>query len=144
MNLKTVSLAAVTLCAFARLPSPPFLPCSMREDRLHGRDRQGIRMDHPHSWLRIMSKIQAARRCNGDRDGFAGAAGARRLEARFGKSGDKVTVTIHPLKDGSRADNSMFGGACRAARTGGWRRRTIVGAIALRYRRRAMRAGRIV
>src|SRR5882672_7276720 len=59
---------------------------------------------NPHSWLRIMVEDQAS----GKPMQWALEMGAPAQQARVGwkpdsvKPGDKVTVIIHPLKDGSR------------------------------------------
>jgi len=59
---------------------------------------------NPHAWLRIMVNDQAS----GKAVQYALEMGAPGQQARVGwkpdsvKPGDKVTVTIHPLKDGSR------------------------------------------
>ena len=59
---------------------------------------------NPHAWLRIMVNDQAA----GKAVQYALEMGSPGQQARVGwkpdsvKPGDKVTVTIHPLKDGSR------------------------------------------
>ena len=59
---------------------------------------------NPHAWLRIMVNDQAA----GKAVQYALEMGSPGQQARVGwkpdsvKPGDKVTVTIHPLKDGAR------------------------------------------
>jgi len=59
---------------------------------------------NPHSWLRIIVEDQAS----GKTLQWALEMGAPAQQARVGwkpdsvKPGDKVTVIIHPLKDGSR------------------------------------------
>jgi len=59
---------------------------------------------NPHAWLRIMVNDQTA----GKAVQYALEMGSPGQQARVGwkpdsvKPGDKVTVTIHPLKDGSR------------------------------------------
>ena len=59
---------------------------------------------NPHAWLRIMVNDQTA----GKAIQYALEMGSPGQQARVGwkpdsvKPGDKVTVTIHPLKDGSR------------------------------------------
>lgn len=59
---------------------------------------------NPHAWLRIMVNDQAS----GKAVQYALEMGSPGQQARVGwkpdsvKPGDKVTVTIHPLKDGSR------------------------------------------
>ena len=59
---------------------------------------------NPHSWLRVMVEDQAS----GKTLQWALEMGAPAQQARVGwkpdsvKPGDKVTVIIHPLKDGSR------------------------------------------
>jgi len=59
---------------------------------------------NPHAWLRIMVNDQTA----GKAVQYALEMGSPGQQSRVGwkpdsvKPGDKVTVTIHPLKDGSR------------------------------------------
>jgi hypothetical protein len=59
---------------------------------------------NPHAWLRIMVSDQAS----GKAVQYALEMGSPGQQARVGwkpdsvRAGDKVTVTIHPLKDGSR------------------------------------------
>jgi hypothetical protein len=63
---------------------------------------------NPHVWLRVMVEDQA-----GMPRQWALEMGAPGQQARVGwhpdsvKPGDKVTVTIHPLKDGSRGGQFM-------------------------------------
>ena len=64
---------------------------------------------NPHSWLRVMVQDQAT----GKDMQWALEMGSPGQQARVGwkpdsvKPGDKVTVTIHPLKDGSRGGQFM-------------------------------------
>ena len=63
---------------------------------------------NPHSWLRIMVEDQSGKTMQ-----WALEMGSPAQQARVGwkadsvKVGDKVTVTIHPLKDGSRGGQFM-------------------------------------
>src|SRR5882672_7619716 len=57
----------------------------------------------------------------GDRDGFAGAAGARRLEAGFGQAG-RQGLRHHPSAQGWFARRTVHvGGAPERPETGQWR-----------------------
>jgi hypothetical protein len=64
---------------------------------------------NPHSWLRIM----VADPTTGKQLQYALEMGAPQQQARVGwkpdsvKPGDKVTVTMHPLRDGSRGGQFM-------------------------------------
>jgi hypothetical protein len=64
---------------------------------------------NPHSWLRIMVADPAT----GKELQYALEMGAPQQQARVGwkpdsvKPGDKVTVTMHPLRDGSRGGQFM-------------------------------------
>jgi hypothetical protein len=109
MNLKTVSLAAVTLCAFAApaLAHHSFAMFDADKTVTMVGTVKEFEWTNPHSWLRITVEDQ------GKTLQWALEMGSPAQQARVGwkpdsvKAGDKVTVTIHPLKDGSRGGQFM-------------------------------------
>ncbi len=109
MNLKTVSLAAVTLCAFAApaLAHHSFAMFDADKTVTMTGTVKEFEWTNPHSWLRITVEDQ------GKSLQWALEMGSPAQQARVGwkpdsvKAGDKVTVTIHPLKDGSRGGQFM-------------------------------------
>jgi hypothetical protein len=82
MNLKTVSLAAVTLCAFAA-PALAHHSFAMFDADKTVTMQWALEMGSPAQQARVGWKPDSV------------------------KAGDKVNVTIHPLKDGSRGGQFM-------------------------------------
>ena len=110
MNLKTVSLAAVTLCAFAApaLAHHSFAMFDADKTVTMTGTVKEFEWTNPHSWLRVMIEDQSGKSLQ-----WAIEMGSPAQQARVGwkpdsvKAGDKVSVTIHPLKDGSRGGQFM-------------------------------------
>ena len=106
MNLKTLSLAAIAACALAA-PALAHHSFSMfdadKTVTMTGTVKE-FEWTNPHSWLRIMVVDSAS----GKPMQWGLEMGSPGQQSRVGwkpdsvKPGDKVTVTIHPLKDGSR------------------------------------------
>ena len=106
MNLKTISLSLVTVAAIS---APAFAHHSFamfdadKTVTMTGTVKE-FEWTNPHSWLRIMVQDQAT----GKPVQWALELGSPVQQQRVGwkpdsvKPGDTVTVTIHPLKDGSR------------------------------------------
>ena len=111
MNWKALSLAALAACA---LTAPAFAHHSFsmfdadKAVTMTGTVKE-FEWTNPHSWLRIMVQDQAT----GKTMQWALEMGSPLQQQRVGwkpdsvKPGDKVTVTIHPLKDGSRGGQFM-------------------------------------
>ena len=104
-----MKLKAVLTCAIAAFAGPALAHHSFamfdheRTMTLSGTVKE-FEWTNPHAWLRIMVNDQAA----GKAVQYALEMGSPGQQARVGwkpdsvKPGDKVTVTIHPLKDGAR------------------------------------------
>ena len=111
MTLKTLALAIAVTSAMA-LPAFAHHSFSMFDQEkvvtLSGTVKE-LEWTNPHSWLRIMVDDQAS----GKPLQWALEMGSPGQQSRVGwkpdsvKPGDKVTVTIHPLKDGSRGGQFM-------------------------------------
>jgi uncharacterized protein DUF6152 len=112
MKFKALALAAVAVTVFAA-PALAHHSFAMFEAEktvtLQGTVKE-FEWTNPHAWLRIMVTDQAS----GKDQQWALEMGAPQQQARVGwkpdsvKPGDKVTVTIHPLKDGSRGGQFMM------------------------------------
>ena len=105
MNLKTVSLAAVTLCAFAAPALAHHSFAMFDADKtvtMKGTVKE-LEWTNPHSWLRIMVVDQAGKTVQW---GLEMGPPARQIQRGWKpdslRPGDSVTVNIHPLRDGSR------------------------------------------
>jgi hypothetical protein len=106
MNFKVFSFAALAACAFA-VPALAHHSFAMFDSdktlTMTGTVKE-FEWTNPHSWLRVMVEDPAS----GKTMQWALEMGAPAQQARVGwkpdsvKPGDKVTVIIHPLKDGSR------------------------------------------
>src|SRR5437868_14352317 len=106
MRLKALSLAAIAVAAFA---APAFAHHSFamfdadKTVTMTGTVKE-FEWTNPHSWLRMMVVDQTT----GQPVQWLLEMGSPAQQARFGmtadslRPGDKVTVTMHPLKDGSR------------------------------------------
>jgi len=110
MNVKTVSLVAVTLCAFAAPALAHHSSAMFDADKtvtMNGTVKE-FEWTNPHSWLRVMIDDSSGKSLQ-----WAIEMGSPAQQARVGwkpdsvKPGDKVSVTIHPLKDGSRGGQFM-------------------------------------
>jgi hypothetical protein len=112
MNFKTMSLALIAVSALA---APAFAHHSFamfdadKTVTLQGTVKE-FEWTNPHSWLRIMVEDQSS----GKTLQWALEMGSPVQQTRVGwkpdsvKPGDMVTVTIHPLKDGSRGGQFVF------------------------------------
>jgi hypothetical protein len=106
MNIKALSLAAVAAFAFG-LPASAHHSFAMfdaaKTVTLTGTVKE-FEWTNPHAWLRIMVDDQTS----GKSLQWALEMGSPGQQAQRGwkpdsvKAGDKVTITLHPLKDGSR------------------------------------------
>ena len=106
MHLRTIGLAALTAAAFA---APAFAHHSFamfdadKTVSITGTVKE-FEWTNPHAWLRVMVQDQAS----GKQLQWALEMGSPGQQAGRGwkpdsvKPGDKVTITLHPLKDGSR------------------------------------------
>ncbi len=111
MSLKALSLAAIAVAAFT---APAFAHHSFamfdaeKTVTMTGTVKE-FEWTNPHSWLRITVEDKAT----GKPAQWALEMGSPGQQARVGwkpdsvKPGDKVTVTMHPLKDGSRGGQFM-------------------------------------
>ena len=106
MNVKALSLAAVAAFALAVPASAHHSFAMFDADKtvsLTGTVKE-FEWTNPHAWLRVMVQDQAA----GKQVQWALEMGSPGQQAGRGwkpdsvKPGDKVTITLHPLKDGSR------------------------------------------
>jgi hypothetical protein len=106
MNFKALSLAAVAAFALA-VPASAHHSFSMfdaeKNVTITGTVKE-FEWTNPHAWLRVMVQDQAS----GREVQWALEMGSPGQQAQRGwkpdsvKPGDKVTITLHPLKDGSR------------------------------------------
>ena len=111
MNWKTAAVAALIAPALA---APAFAHHSFsmfdadKTVTLSGTVKE-FEWTNPHAWLRIMVNDAAS----GKAVQYAVEMGSPGQQARVGwkpdsvKPGDKVTVKLHPLKDGSRGGQFM-------------------------------------
>ena len=105
MRLRDLSLGLVAVAAFAApaLAHHSFAMFDADKTVTMTGTVKEFEWTNPHVWLRIMAADQA-----GTQRQWALEMGAPGQQSRIGwkpdsvKPGDKVTVTIHPLKDGSR------------------------------------------
>jgi len=106
MDFKTLGLAALAASAFAAPALAHHSFAMFDSDKtlsMTGTVKE-FEWTNPHNWLRIIVDDQAS----GKPLQWALEMGAPAQQARVGwkpdsvKPGDKVTVIIHPLKDGSR------------------------------------------
>ncbi len=106
MNFKALSLAAVAAASFAApaLAHHSFAMFDADKTITMTGTVKEFEWTNPHSWLRVMIDDKAT----GKPAQWAFEMGSPGQQARVGwkpdsvKPGDKVTVMIHPLKDGSR------------------------------------------
>jgi hypothetical protein len=111
MNIKALGLAGLASIAIA-MPAFAHHSFSMFDSEktvtLTGTVKE-FEWTNPHAWLRVMVQDQAS----GKEAQWALEMGSPGQQAARGwkpdsvKPGDKVTVTIHPLKDGSRGGQFM-------------------------------------
>ena len=110
MKLKVLPLAAIAAIAFVAPALGHHSFAMFDADKTVTLD--GIvaefEWSNPHSWLRVMIDDQSGKSLQ-----WAIEMGSPAQQARVGwkpdsvKAGDKVSVTIHPLKDGSRGGQFM-------------------------------------
>ena len=110
MNFKTLGLAASVACALAAPALAHHSFAMFDSDKtltMIGTVKE-FEWTNPHSWLRVMIDDQSGKSLQ-----WAIEMGSPAQQARVGwkpdsvKAGDKVSVTIHPLKDGSRGGQFM-------------------------------------
>ena len=112
MNVKALSLAALAAAALS-VPASAHHSFAMFDAEktvtLKGTVKE-FEWTNPHSWLRITVEDQTT----GKAMQWALEMGSPGQQARVGwkpdsvKPGDIVTVSIHPLKDGSRGGQFLF------------------------------------
>ena len=106
MNFKTLSLATITAFSLAApaMAHHSFAMFDAEKTVTISGTVKEFEWVNPHSWLRIMVQDQAS----GKELQWALEMGSPGQQAQRGwtptivKPGDKVTITLHPLKDGSR------------------------------------------
>ena len=125
MKLRTISLATVTLCAFAAPALAHHSFAMFDADKtvtMNGTVKE-FEWNNPHVWMRIMVMDQAT----GKPLQYAMEMGSVARSTYDGwkrdsvKPGDVVTVSIHPLKDGSRGGmylSAEFADGHKLGRTG--------------------------
>ena len=110
MNFKTLSLAAVSLVAFAAPALAHHSFAMFDADKtmtLNGTVRE-FEWTNPHSWIRINVADQSGKELQWAIEmGSPAQISQRGWKADTIKGGDKITLTIHPLKDGSRGGQFM-------------------------------------
>lgn len=106
MNFQRLSLAAIAVFAVAMPASAHHSFAMFDADKtvsISGTVKE-FEWTNPHAWLRVMVQDQAS----GKQLQWALEMGSPGQQAGRGwkpdsvKPGDKVTITLHPLKDGSR------------------------------------------
>ena len=110
MTIRTLCLAAVSAMAFAApaLAHHSFAMFDAQKTATLDGTVKEFEWVNPHSWIRLMVAD-----ANGTPREWAIEMGSPRQNAQRGwkadtlKPGDKVSVTIHPLKDGSRGGQFM-------------------------------------
>ena len=106
MNVKALSLAACAAAAFITTPAFSHHSFAMfdieKTVTLKGTVRE-YEWTNPHSWLRMMVADQAGKQLQW---AFEMSSPARQITLGMTKDsvhpGDTVTVTFHPMKDGTR------------------------------------------
>ena len=106
MNVKALSLAACAAAAFITTPAFSHHSFAMfdieKTVTLKGTVRE-YEWTNPHSWLRMMVADQAGKQLQW---AFEMSSPARQIQLGMTKDsvhpGDTVTVTFHPMKDGTR------------------------------------------
>jgi hypothetical protein len=110
MNIKALGLATLAVAAFAApaLAHHSFAMFDAEKTITVTGVVKELEWTNPHSWLRIMVEDQA-----GTARQWAFEMGGPQQSMRAGwkadsvKPGDKVTVIMHPLRDGSRGGQFM-------------------------------------
>ena len=110
MNLKAVSLTAVALAAFA---TPAFAHHSFamfdaaKTVTLEGTVKE-FEWTNPHSWLRVMVNDKSGKAVMWALELSSPARlTTMGMHSDSVKAGDKVSVTFHPMKDGTRGGQFM-------------------------------------
>ena len=110
MNIKNLSLAAVAAYALA---APAFAHHSFamfdadKTVTMEGTVKE-FEWTNPHSWIRVMVQNAAGKPLEWAVEMGSPSQNAQRgWTATTVKPGDKITLTIHPLKDGSRGGQFM-------------------------------------
>jgi hypothetical protein len=105
MNFKAVSLAAVAAFALAVPASAHHSFAMFDADKtvsLTGTVKE-FEWTNPHAWLRVTVADQSGKQLQWALEmGSPGQMAGRGWKPDSAKPGDKVTITLHPLKDGSR------------------------------------------
>ena len=111
MNMKVVSLtavlaAAISVPAFAHHSFAMF--DAQKTITLEGTVKE-LEWTNPHAWLRVMVEDQKAGRpvLWAFEMSSPGRLVTMGMKADSVRSGDKVSVTFHPMKDGSRGGQFM-------------------------------------
>src|SRR6266700_7134394 len=106
MKLRTISLAAVTLCAFAAPALAHHSFAMFDADKtvtMNGTVKE-FEWTNPHSWLRVMVNDAKTGQPAVWALELSSPARLKRMgmSADSVKAGDAVSVTFHPMKDGAR------------------------------------------
>src|SRR5689334_2912011 len=106
MNLKLISLSAVTIAAFAApaLAHHSFAMFDAEKTLTMQGTVKEFEWVNPHSWLRVMIKDEKTGQSAVWALELSSPARLKRMgmSADSVKPGDTVSVTFHPLKDGAR------------------------------------------
>jgi hypothetical protein len=111
MNMKIVSLSAVLITAFA-VPAVAHHSFAMFDAKqtvtLEGTVKE-LEWTNPHAWLRVMVDDQKVGRpvLWAFEMSSPGRLVTMGMKADSVHAGDKVSVTFHPMKDGSRGGQFM-------------------------------------
>jgi translation initiation factor IF-1 len=111
MNMKVVSLSAVLVTAFA-VPAIAHHSFAMFDAQktitLQGTVKE-LEWTNPHAWLRVMVEDQKVGRpvLWAFEMSSPGRLVTMGMKADSVRPGDKVSVTFHPMKDGSRGGQFM-------------------------------------
>jgi hypothetical protein len=105
MNFKAASLAAIAAFALAVPASAHHSFAMFDADKtvsLTGTVKE-FEWTNPHAWLRVTVADQSGKQLQWALEmGSPGQMAGRGWKPDSAKPGDKVTITLHPLKDGSR------------------------------------------
>jgi hypothetical protein len=105
MNVKALSLIVVAAFALAAPALAHHSFAMFDADKtvtLSGTVKE-FEWTNPHAWLRVMVQDQAGKQLQWALEmGSPGQMAGRGWKPESARPGDRVTITIHPLKDGSR------------------------------------------
>ena len=110
MTIKSVSLAAVAVIAFAAPAPAPHSFAMFDSDKTSTLDGtvKEFEWTNPHSWIRVnVADASGTQRQWAIEMGSPAQISQRGWTPNTIKAGDKIKLTIHPLKDGSRGGQFM-------------------------------------